>query len=186
MMYNGMVALFRFLFLLIFRVELHGWDQIPVEEDSIVCSNHQSLWDPLLISAYFPKKVHWMAKKELFSKPIFKGVLQKLGAFPVDREGKDIGALRTSLRLLREKKTLGIFPEGTRIKSIEDSSPKAGVGLIAVKTKSVVVPIHIQSSFKLFSKTILTVKEPISFRNADKSLVNYEEISNQIMERIYE
>lgn len=185
MLYKCMVKLFRVIFAIIFRIELKGWDKIPIDQDTIVCSNHQSMWDPILISAYYPNQIHWMAKSELFTKEIVSKFLKKMGAFPVDREGKDIGALRHALRYLRDKETLGIFPEGTRVKNLDESQPKAGVGLMAVKTKTVVVPIHIESSFKLFAKTILTVKEPISFREQTTKTTDYEKVSKDIMERIY-
>lgn len=185
MLYRSIVVFFRVFFALFFRIELKDWDKIPRNQDTIVCSNHQSMWDPILISAYYPGQIHWMAKRELFAKNIVSRFLKKMGAFPVDREGKDIGALRHALRYLKDKETLGIFPEGTRVKSPEDSHPKAGVGLMAVKTKSVVVPIRIESSFKLFSKTILTVKDPISFRDQVAKITDYERVSKDIMERIY-
>lgn len=183
-LYDKLQSFLRKFFKVFFSVELVNWDSIPKGRDTLVCANHVSNWDPLFISAYYPERVHWMAKKELFRWKWLKNLLEKLGAFPVDREGNDIGALRHALRFLKNNETLGIFPEGTRVRNGKVSEPKSGVGLIAVKTKTVVVPIHIEGSYRPFSKIRLTVKEPMDYKEVVTK--DYEETTRKIMERIYE
>lgn len=183
--YNFLAVFFKILFKIFFRVELRNWDKIPVGKDAIVCANHHSYWDPVFISTYYPEHIYWMGKKELFDHKILKIILETLGVFPVDRKKIDMVAMRTALGHLKNDEKLGIFPEGTRVKSPEDSDPKAGVGLIAVKMKTVVVPIRIESDFRIFSKVVLTVKEPYNFREGLPKPVDYEKVSKDIMERIY-
>lgn len=70
-----------------------------------------------------------MGKKEIFEVPILKNIARSLGAFPVDRFGRDLKALRHSVALINDNKTLGIFPEGTRVKTLIEKMLKMGLPL---------------------------------------------------------
>ncbi len=64
-----------------------------------------------MIAIAVPRPVSFMAKKELFENKILGKLVSALNAFPVDREGSDLSAIRNSLKVLKEDKVLGIFPE---------------------------------------------------------------------------
>lgn len=176
------------LFRLIFRIKVKGLDNIPKEGKVILCSNHINLLDPIILGIIVPRQIIYMAKKELFENKILNKIINALGAFPVDREGNNLSAMRTSLRTLKDEKILGIFPEGTRVKEMDLDNVKPGVGLIAVKSKSPVIPIYIDSDYKLFHKVKVNIGKPIcfdDFYNQKLSTKDYKEISKDIMESIY-
>jgi 1-acyl-sn-glycerol-3-phosphate acyltransferase len=130
-----------------------------------------------------------MAKKELFKNKLFAKLLLSLGAFPVDREGNDLAAIKKSLRILKEEKVLGIFPEGTRVKYFNDDYIKSGLALIAVKSQSPVLPVYSEGSYKLFSKIKIIIGKPIYIELEDNVKLDnekYTEISKNIMRKIYE
>ncbi|HOK62554.1 MAG TPA: lysophospholipid acyltransferase family protein [Soehngenia sp.] len=189
MFYNfakGIVFIFEKLF---FRIEIYGKENIPMNGRLILCSNHHSNWDPVTLAVFFPRKVHWMAKKELFKNKLFAKLLLSLGAFPVDREGNDLAAIKKSLRILKEEKVLGIFPEGTRVKYFNDDYIKSGLALIAVKSQSPVLPVYSEGSYKLFSKIKIIIGKPIYIELEDNVKLDnekYTEISKNIMRKIYE
>jgi 1-acyl-sn-glycerol-3-phosphate acyltransferase len=111
-----------------------------------------------------------------------------LTAFPVDREGSDLSAIRNSIDILTKERILGIFPEGTRITKIDIESAKPGVSLIAYKSKSPVIPVYIESSYRIFSKVMIIIGKPISLYDSyDKKLKteDHKNISKQILESIY-
>lgn len=189
MFYNfakGIVFIFQKLF---FRIEIYGKENIPMSGRLILCSNHHSNWDPVTLAVFFPRQVHWMAKKELFKNKIFAKLLFSLGVFPVDREGNDLTAIKKSLRILKEEKVLGIFPEGTRVKYFNDDFIKSGLALIAVKSQSPVLPIYSEGKYKLFSKIKIIIGQPIYIEledNVKLSNEKYTEISKDIMRKVYE
>lgn len=189
MFYNfakGIVFIFQKLF---FRIEIYGKENIPMSGRLILCSNHHSNWDPVTLAVFFPRQVHWMAKKELFKNKIFAKLLLSLGAFPIDREGNDLTAIKKSLRLLKEERVLGIFPEGTRVKYFNDNLIKSGLALISVKSKSPVLPVYTEGRYKLFSKIKIIIGQPIYIEledNAKHSNEKYTEISKDIMKKVYE
>lgn len=125
------------------RVKVIGKENFPPEDTPLIlCSNHISNWDPVILLVSNPKRhVYFMAKAELFSNRVFAWFLGKqCGAFPVHRGKGDTGALDTAKRLVNEHKLMGIFPEGTRSKDGKLLRPKSGVALIAAQTGASVLP----------------------------------------------
>lgn len=175
-------------FRIIFRIEISGRENIPKEGRGIICSNHISNLDPIMVAIAVPRPISFMAKKELFENKLLGKLIFSLRAFPVDRQGSDLSAIRNSLKVLKEENILGIFPEGTRVENMDLESTKAGIGLIAIKGKSPVVPIYIDSKYTLFSKVKIIIGEPMSFDDYyDKKLTteDYRMISKEIMKSIY-
>ena len=100
------------IFKLIFKIDVIGVENIPKKGRAILCSNHVSLLDPIVLGIAVPRPISFMAKRELFEKPILGSIVRGLNSLPVDREGSDISAIRTSLKVLKEGKLLGIFLKG--------------------------------------------------------------------------
>lgn len=187
MFYNVIVGLIKVLLFPFYRIKVFGKENIPENKDIIVCANHWSNLDPFFLAISLPIKFNFMAKKELFEIPVLRGILSKAGVFPVDRQGSDIKSLRHAISIIKDGKTLGIFPEGTRVKEIGRENMHEGVGFIALKSKADILPIEIISSYKLFSKVEIYIKEPIKISEYS-SLKNKEamkKISDDVFEKIY-
>src|SRR3989442_15947813 len=80
-----------------------------------------------------------MAKAELFRIPLFGGLIYRLNARPVRRDGGDPAALRAALRVLENGGAPLVFPEGTRGPEGELPQGKAGAGMLAVPRGAAVV-----------------------------------------------
>lgn len=148
-MYNLVHVILRTFFSLVFRWKVIGAENIPAG-GVIIAANHISLWDPPVLGTAIPRKIHFMAKEELFSNPIFSWLITKLGAFPVKRGAADRKAIRTALTLLENGSVLGIFPEGTRSKSGKLGAPEPGFALLAIKSGVPVVPAALIGTDKVF------------------------------------
>ena len=188
MFYSVIVWIVKIFLFPFYRIKVYGKENIPENSNIIVCANHRSNLDPIFLSISLPIKFKYMAKKELFEIPILRGILTKAGAFPVNREGNDLKALRHAISLIKEDKSLGIFPEGTRVKEVNRENMHEGVGFIALKSKADILPVEIITSYKLFSKVELYVKEPLKIENylGFKNKEAMKKISNDIFEKIYE
>ena len=188
MFYRVIVWIVKIFLFPFYRIKVFGKGNIPENKDIIVCANHWSNLDPIFLSISLPIKFNYMAKKELFEIPVLKGILSKAGAFPVNRQGNDMKALRYAISLIKDGKTLGIFPEGTRVKEVDRDNMHEGVGFIAVKSKADILPIEIITSYRLFSRVEIHVKEPIEIEKysclKNKEAMN--KISDDIFEKIYE
>lgn len=153
--------LIRFYYGIMYRVKVEGLENYPLEAGKIICPNHINLHDPVVLGAYLPDFVHFMTKKEAFKYKMFNWFLYFAGGFPVDREGTDVSAIKTSLRILKEKKGLMIFAEGTRNRTLTPLEVKAGVAMLAVKAKVPVVPVTVDSTFNLFSPIRIVIHPPV-------------------------
>ncbi len=128
-----------------YRPIIHNQQNRLKEGPFIVASNHISMLDPLLISyaLYYP--IAYMAKRELFNTPWKAEFYRNMGTFALDRDNPDGATLKTALNVLRSpaKWALGIFPEGTRSKTHELLPFKKGLGSLAHKTQTPVLPVGI-------------------------------------------
>lgn len=129
----------------LWRAQASGTQNVPLDGPLIVACNHISYLDPPVMGCFCPRRISYMAKKELFAVPILGSVIRGLGAYAVDRDGSATAAIRRSLEVLRQGGTVGIFPEGTRNRT-GDVMPQPGVALLASLAKAPVVPACILGS----------------------------------------
>jgi 1-acyl-sn-glycerol-3-phosphate acyltransferase len=175
---------------LIYRIQIFGLENIPKDEAVIIAPNHIHYADPLIIGAYYPGYLSLMAKKELFNNKLLAKTIGIMGAFPVDRDGNDIKAIKLSLGILKKGQPLLIFPEGTRnmLPGKQHGSGKAGVPLLAYKTKVKIVPVTIDSTYKFLSPVRILYHEPITITwDSDTriSTDDYITIVDDILDGIY-
>jgi glycerol-3-phosphate dehydrogenase (NAD(P)+) len=113
-----------------------------------VASNHRSFLDPFVIGATLPwrRYIQFVAKVELFERRWQGWLLCRLGAFPIRRGQSDATAMETARLALERGGTISIFPEGTRIRSGSLSTPKRGVGRIALETGAAVLPVAVHGT----------------------------------------
>ncbi len=188
MFYRILVVIVRIFLFPFYRIKVHGKENIPDKTNIIACANHSSNLDPFLLAISLPMKFNFMAKKELFEIPVIRNILKAVGAFPINRQGSDLKALRYAIGLIKDGETLGIFPEGTRVKEISRDNMHEGVGFIALKSKADILPIEIVTSYKIFSRVDIYVKELIDI-DKYKGLKNKEAmniISDEVFGKIYE
>ncbi len=129
---------------IMFRVKCVGRENIPKEGAFVLCSNHTSMLDIVLLIVLSPRAICFMAKKEIFKYPILGRIFRRMGAFPVDRGNNDLTAIRTACNIVKEGKVLGIFPEGTRYRDcLPPREVKPGVGFVTMKTGVDIIPVSI-------------------------------------------
>lgn len=162
-MLNFLVNLF---ITLIFRIKISGLENIPLSGGIILCANHLSNFDPLVLRLKVKRTINFMAKKELFANKLFSYTLEKFSVFPVDRNKNDLLAYKTAVKLLNDKKVLGIFVQGMRNKNFD--SAKNGAAMFAMKTDSLIIPIGIKSTYKIFSVVHINIGKPIHFERQKK------------------
>lgn len=135
----------RFFMRLLWRARVTGTENVPRGGPVIVACNHRSYLDPPGMGCFCPRRISFMAKKELFEIPVLGAAIRAVGAYPVDRQGSARSAIKRSLAVLQAGGTVGIFPEGTR--NLDGSvQPQTGVALLASLAGAPVVPAHIAGS----------------------------------------
>ena len=123
----------------VWRMRVFGARNVPAAGAVIVACNHISYFDPPLLGTACPRRIRYMAKASLFKIPVLGPLITGFGAYPVDRTGPPMAAVRRSVEVLRRGEVIGIFPEGTR--NLDGTvQPHEGVALLASLAKSPVVP----------------------------------------------
>jgi len=152
------------------QVEVHGLERLDPSRSYICAANHQSIYDIPILFASLPIQLRIISKDSIGRVPFLGWHLQRTGHLLIDRSKSGAGTMKKLARLVRQRHSLIIFPEGTR--SIDGSVArfKGGSFLIAVDAGLPVVPISIQGSRHVMFRgrlmvcpgtVTLTVHEPI-------------------------
>lgn len=170
-----------------FRLRVSGKENIPKDGPVIICSNHISNNDPLVLGASFKRPIHFMAKQEMFSNKLFAFILKKVNAFPLKRGATDLSSYKNALEVLDKGNMLGIFAQGHRLKEIEAKDAKTGVALFALKSGATVVPVKISSKYRPFGKIQVSIGKPVEMEEFKGQKVRsgmLKELTTIIMENI--
>ncbi|MCA0754438.1 1-acyl-sn-glycerol-3-phosphate acyltransferase [Paenibacillus sp. N4] len=186
MLYLIFRFLLRILYTLLFRIEARGVENIPAEGPVILASNHISNFDPPTVGIKIKRKVHFMAKEELFKIPVFGPLIDAFGAFPVKRGGVSKEAIKSAISLLKEGNVLGIFPEGSR--NNQSGMAKKGAAMIAVRSGAAIVPVAIIGKYRPFGKMIVCYGKPLDITAIieESSPDMLDQVTDAIMTRIRE
>lgn len=187
MFYAFVKIVFKFVFLVLFRIKTVGKDRV-IEGGTILAVNHKSNWDPLAIWATCPRQLAYMAKSELFKFKPFGALLKAVGVFPVHRGKGDIGAVKTALSILKQEKPMVIFPEGRRVKEGERCEIKPGVTMLATHAKVPVIPVRICGKYRLFHRITVIYGEPIfldEYYGEKLTVEKMQSLSQSIMQQVY-
>ena len=143
----------RIVFRCTLRMGLRGIDTARRRGGYVLACSHVSHLDPFCLSAILPRKIGWMARIEFYRHPIISRLMRAVHAFPVNRQGVPVSAIRESLRRLESGEVVGVFPEG-EIKTGADSvlrgaAIKRGVCLLAQRTGRPVLPCLILGTERL-------------------------------------
>ena len=160
------------LLLIIYRVNLTGWDNVP-PGGAILAGNHVSYLDPALLWSATPRPVHFVAKIELWQPRLLGWALDRLWAFPVKRGSADREMISVATALLGSGQLVGMFPEGTRKRGSDTDELGAahgGVAFLAIRSGVPVVPVGIAGTEEAlpagakmprFPKVAIVVGRPI-------------------------
>jgi glycerol-3-phosphate O-acyltransferase / dihydroxyacetone phosphate acyltransferase len=177
------------------RIEVVGLENIPQEGATIFFGNHpNSLLDPALITAFGERKLHFMAKDTLFSKPLLSLLLAQMGAVPVRRrQDQAKGALNNEhaftelYELLRSGGAMGIFPEGISHNGAQLSELKTGAARIAIEmyhqgvhVKLIPCGLTYLTRDRFRSSVLIQFGEAITLETAEQAQVSPRELTTQM------
>ncbi len=141
MMYTLGYHLCRWIARTFFDLRVEGSECVPSSGAVILAPNHVSYVDPIVVGVSVSRRVHFMAKKELFRNPLAAWVLRGVQAYPVVRERVEPSTLKHTLSLLSAGQVVLIFPEGTRGDGRTLGPSKVGIAVVAARSGAPVVPV---------------------------------------------
>jgi 1-acyl-sn-glycerol-3-phosphate acyltransferase len=155
----------------VYRVEVRGAHNVPLEGPLVATGNHDSIVDPFLMAAVVPRPIHFVGKSELWRFAPLAWWLGTVGAIPVVRGGSDLEAIASAVAVLEAGEAVGIFPEG----GVKRDGPwLRGAARMALATGAPLLPIRFLETRKAVGRgtvglprLVALIGEPISVPRAD-------------------
>ena len=175
-------------------IRVLGQEHVPRTGPLIIVANHQSNADPPVMVYAVPRPIFFMAKRSLFWGPVLSYLFRSVHVYPVDRDGRDMDALRWAQRTLGSGKALLVFPEGTRspggLRRATD-----GLAYLALSSGAPVLPVaitgteHIRGMFRIafhFQRLHVTIGEPFLLQRSEGRLdrTQLQAATGEVMARI--
>jgi len=135
------------------KVEIHGQENLPQNRQRIcLVANHQGLFDIPLIAGYIPVSAGFIAKKELAWIPFLNFWVFSVGSVLINRKSRHsaVRAIGAGVERIKGGQPICIFPEGTRSRSMQMGTFKAGSLKLALRSKATIIPITIRNSFSMY------------------------------------
>lgn len=173
---------------ILFPWKSKGSENIPVEGGVVMCGNHTSFLDPILVmlAATRAHQLHIVAKAELFKVPVLNWIMKGIGVIPVKRGLSDVTSFKECLRVLRNDGVLLIFPEGTRVKKGQTVEPHSGAVVMAARAGVPVLPVYIERNKRLFRRHAVVFGAPyaLEFEGRKPTHEESERMTEALMARI--
>lgn len=186
---NVLRALFYPVHALIYPFKLYGHKRVGTGA-YIYVGNHYCLWDIFYPAHTTREVVHFMAKESILHAPVIGYWARHVGVIGAMRDGSDVRTLMDSIRVLKNGEKISVFPEGTRNKvSDEEFLPfHGGAALLAIKTKTPVIPFVICSRPKVFRRTHVVFGEPMElseYYGRKLTQADYDEADEKLKAKLY-
>jgi 1-acyl-sn-glycerol-3-phosphate acyltransferase len=155
----------------IFQIRCKGRENYPRTGGALVCANHQSHIDAVLVGLSCNRLLYYLARSTLFKFTPFARLIEWFNAIPIDRAGIGLGGLKATLRNLKKGNMVLIFPEGTRSPDGAMRPLKPGFCAVARRGKVPLVPVGLDGTYDAWPRNTslprpavihMAVGEPIS------------------------
>ncbi|MCL2851043.1 MAG: 1-acyl-sn-glycerol-3-phosphate acyltransferase [Firmicutes bacterium] len=141
----------------------------------VIVSNHKSMKDPAAMFFRVHRSFGAIGKDYLFKIPLVGWILRRAGVFPV---GVGLSAVKTSLRVLKKRRALLVYPEGTRVSDPGDAlALRNGASMIAIKAGVPVLPCVINRAPRIFRLSRIKFGEPISVEEYQDRKIGKDELT---------
>ena len=160
---------------------------LPADGPVIIAPNHFSFLDHFFVAVFLRRKVHFMAKSQLFKRPL-QFVYTHGGVFPVRRGHRDQEAFKTAHAILARGGMIVMYAEAGRSRSGELGKPRHGIGKLALESGAPVVPCAIAGSEKArnwrklqFPKVTVQFDKPLRFEQVEEPDKDQSQAASEIV-----
>ena len=135
-----------------FRVQVSGLENVPPSGAYIVAPTHRSNLDTPFTAFVTKRRIRFMAKQEMFKRPLAAKFMYAMGGVPVERGSPNArAALKAAQIALKEGEPVAVFPEGTRRHGRDVTDLFDGTAYLAVKLGVPILPIGIGGSEEILA-----------------------------------
>jgi long-chain acyl-CoA synthetase len=150
------VRFFQLLFKILFRLEVQGLENLPKQGPFLICPNHLSYLDGLVVLAPLPcrilKRVFFVGASWFFARPFMRLVARVANIIPVDPDTHLLRAMKAGAYGLRTGRILCIFPEGARSFDGQLAEFKKGAAILAREIGVPMIPVAVCGTFEVWPR----------------------------------
>ena len=185
-LYNVVLVIVRVLHPFMLRDQVTGRELLEYSGPIIIASNHIGWMELLLIVAtLWPRRVHYMAKRELFRHPVAAWAMRDLAAFPINRERPALSEWKAALEILREGGCVGVLAAGTR----GGQQAKQGAARLALASGARLITARFDGppaprARHLLSRPRATLDFELAFEGSDRGALPRRVQSESLTQRI--
>lgn len=131
--------------------EVEGREHVDLDRSYVVVANHQSTLDIMVCFLAVPLPIRYLAKKELFRIPLLAQAMRAVGIIEVDRAARSAvhnSVNRQAKDLIAHKRSLIIYPEGTRPRDGVMKAFKKGAFTMAIASQLPVLPLSMHGTYE--------------------------------------
>jgi len=133
---------FKVILKLFFRLKVEGLQNLPQKSNFIIVVNHASWLDPVIVGVAIPKKIYYVAVRDLYSINWLRWFVRLMEALPTGSSSEK------AIDYLMKNKIVGLFPEGGCSRDGKLREFRRGAALLGLKTGRPVVPCAVLGSYK--------------------------------------
>jgi 1-acyl-sn-glycerol-3-phosphate acyltransferase len=173
---------------LVTRPRTYGRDRVPKTGGLVYAINHMAWIDIPLVGLLSPRNIDFVAKVEAVRIPGIGRFLEWHGTIAVRRGESDRVAVRKMLESARSARVVGLFVEGTRLKTGRPGTAQPGAAMVAIQAGVPVIPMAIYGTQfwkpSNFAQCSIAYGEPLRFDDLPKNGRGYKEATVEIERRI--
>ncbi len=189
--YDALRVFCRTIAVWLYGLRVEGRERWPESGGGLICSNHQSMFDPPLVGLTCPRRMNYLARDTLFRVPGLKQLITFLDAIPIDREGGGLAGLKETLKRLKAGELVLIFPEGTRTHDGDVAPLKPGFIAVARRSRVPLIPVGLDGAYQAWPRSApfprlgriaVVIGEPISAEQV--AALTDDDLLSQLSQRI--
>jgi 1-acyl-sn-glycerol-3-phosphate acyltransferase len=173
--------------LFFYRARCIDSDKVPAQGPAVIAPNHFSFLDHFFVAVYLRRKVHFMAKSQLFQPPL-QFVYTHGGVFPVQRGKRDEEAFETAATILKRGGLIVMYIEGGRSRTGDLGEPRPGIGRLALEHGVPIIPTAIAGTERVrnwkrlqFPKVTVQFGDPVQFEQVESPTREQSQAASEVV-----
>ena len=181
-----------------FDLKVYGVENLPPSGPYLLCSNHQSYIDPIMLASCLPWSVFRdtfaLGTSEIFGAGFMRRLARWLRVVVLDPDANLVPALRAGAFGLKHGKVLMLYPEGERTNTGDLTVFRKGAAILSIHAQAPIVPIAIDGFYEAwprhqkypkFTRLRIMIGKPISPPAKDAaSEVAYDQLTVELKSTI--
>ncbi|MFY9560620.1 MAG: AMP-binding protein [Terriglobales bacterium] len=135
----------------LFHLKVRGLENLPEKGPYLLCSNHQSYFDPVAMGAVMPwrlfRNTFALGTSDIFGQGFMRRLARWIRVVVLDPDANLIPAMRAGAYGLRQGRVLVLYPEGERSDTGKPRVFRKGAAILSIHEQAPIVPVAIEGFY---------------------------------------